>query len=295
LIPERIQYFGGASKVAFIALSELVNRVDEIPLFSQTVTKILRLVEDPKSCARDVEREILKDQGFTAKVLKLANSTYFGVTRQISTVAQATTILGFQTIKSMVLASTVGKVLNAALPGYALEREALWKQSQICAITARVISKKIKFAQPDQAYTAGLLKDIGKVILDHYLSSQFQEVMNQVEEGKQSFSELEESILGFNHGQVGARIAEKWNLPNDLVEAIEFHHEPEKAVINKKLVAITHIADGLVMMMGYHIGADGLSYSFSSEAMNLLGINEGMLTDIMSDVVDLISNDETLS
>ncbi len=284
---------GGLNGMATITLNELVNRVDEIPVFSQTVSKILKLVEDPKSKVSDIQNEILKDQGFTTKVLKLANSAYFGLSGKIKTVSQATTLLGFQAIKSMVLASAVGKVLNAELPGYALEREALWQQSQICAITARVISKKIKFPQPDQAYTAGLLRDIGKVILDHYLSDQFQTIMDQVNEGHKPFIEVESEMLGFNHGQVGAKIAEKWHLPEELIEAIAYHHQPEKATVNPKLVAITHIADGLVMMMGIHIGADGLAYSFSSAAMDLLKLDETILTEIMSEVADLIADENT--
>lgn len=279
--------------MAIITLNELVNRVDEIPVFSQTVTKILKLVEDPRSDVQAIANEILKDQGFTTKVLKLANSVIYGVSRQIKTVSQATTLLGFQAIKSMVFASSVGKVLTAELPGYALEREALWKQSQICAITARVIAKKIKFPQPEQAYTAGLLRDIGKVILDHYLKEQFQSIMDLVNEGNKSFIEVEEEILGFNHGQVGAKIAEKWNLPEDLVEAIAYHHQPEKAQLNSKLVAITHIADGLVMMMGISIGADGLAYNFSNSAMELLKLDETFLSEVMSEVADLISDDNT--
>ncbi|PKM93580.1 MAG: hydrolase [Firmicutes bacterium HGW-Firmicutes-1] len=274
-----------------ITLNELVSRIDEIPIFPQTVSKILKLVDDPKTNIRDIENEILKDQGFTTKVLKLANSAYFGVSRQIKTVSQATTLLGFQAIRSMVLASSVGSVLSKELIGYALEREALWKQSQICAITARVISKKIKFPQPDQAYTAGLLKDIGKVILDHYLNDQFQNIMDQINEGNKPFLEVEEEILGFNHCQVGARIAEKWKLPEDLVEAIAYHHQPEKAQLNLKLVAITHVADGLVMMMGLHIGSDGLAYNFSNSAMELLNLDETILSEIISEVADFISDE----
>ncbi|PKM50013.1 MAG: hydrolase [Firmicutes bacterium HGW-Firmicutes-7] len=274
-----------------ISLSELISRIDEIPIFPQTVSNILKLVEDPRTNIRDIENEILKDQGFTTKVLKLANSAYFGVSRQIKTVSQATTLLGFQAIRSMVLASSVGKVLSAELLGYALEREALWKQSQICAITARVIAKKVKFPQPDQAYTAGLLKDIGKIILDHYLNEQFQKIMDQINEGNKAFLEIEEETLGFNHCQVGAKIAEKWKLPEDLVEAIAYHHQPDKALLNLKLVAITHIADGLVMMMGLHIGSDGLAYNFSDSAMELLNLDETILSEIISEVADLISDD----
>lgn len=279
--------------MATITLSELINRIDEIPVFPLTVRNILNLIDDPNANVKDIEREILKDQGYTAKVLKLANSAYFGSSRSIKTVSQAITLLGFREIRSMVLASSVGNVLSAELKGYALEREALWKQSQICGMTAGVISKKIKYPHPDQAYIAGLLRDMGKVILDHYLNDQFQTIMEIVDEGNKSFLEIEEQVLGFNHCHVGSKIAEKWNLPEDLVEAIALHHEPEKAVTNSKLVAITHVADGLVMMMGLHIGSDGLAYNLSSSAMDLLNLNEALISEIISDVADLIADDGT--
>jgi len=275
-----------------VSLSELVSRVDEIPVFSETVNKILALLEDPKSDAKSIEHEIMKDQGFTAKVLRLANSAYFGGSRRIHTVSQATVLLGFQAIKSMVLASSVGKVLVKELPGYALEKEELWRQSQICAITCRVIAKKVKYSKPDQAYTAGLLHDIGKVILDYYLGEQYKIIEEKMQSGKWPFVAIEEEVLGFHHGQVGAKIAEKWRLPEELVEAIELHHTPEKAVLNPQMVAITHLADGLVMMMGLHLGTDGLFYEFSEDAMALLKIDENTLTEIMSEVVDIISEED---
>src|SRR5690554_5364530 len=110
--------------MATITLSELINRIDEIPVFPLTVRNILNLIDDPNANVKDIEREILKDQGYTAKVLKLANSAYFGSSRSIKTVSQAITLLGFREIRSMVLASSVGNVLSAELKGYALEKEA---------------------------------------------------------------------------------------------------------------------------------------------------------------------------
>lgn len=279
--------------MATVALSELISRVDEIPVFSQTVSNILKLIENPKSSARDIEIEVLKDQGFTTKILKLANSAYFGVTRQVSSIAQAVPIVGFQAIRSMVLAASVGKVMNKALPGYTLESEALWHHAQISAITARILAKKVKFKQVEEAYTAGLLKDIGKVVLDHYLSDQFQAIIEEVNKGEKSFIEVEEMVIGYNHSQVGALVAEKWKLPLELVEAISCHHEPEKATVNPKLVAITHVSDGLIMMMGFNLGADGLAYKMSNDAMTLLGITESTLEEVMSEVADIMVNSET--
>lgn len=274
-----------------IALNELVEKVDEIPVFPQSVMKIIRLIEDPNTGAKDVEREIMKDQGLTAKILKLANSAYYGLSRNIKTVADATVLLGFQAVKSMVLATSVGKVLDKELPGYVLGKEELWRQSQICAITSRVVAKRSRFPKADQAYTAGLLRDIGKVILDHYMSEQYEEIVKEVNRSEKSFVEVEQQVLGFDHGQVGARIAEKWHLPVELVEAIECHHTPELAKVNPKMTAMVHIADGIVMMMGLHLGIDGMSYCFSDDAMTLLNLDEQSIQEIMSEVADLIADD----
>lgn len=274
-----------------VSLDELISRVDEIPVFPATITRIIHITEDPDSDAKDLEREIMTDQGLTTKILRLANSSYYGLSRNIKSVAEATVLLGFQAIKSMVLATTVGKVLVRELPGYALEKEELWRQSQICAITARVIAKKARFSKPDQAYTAGLLRDIGKVILDTYMKEQYEQIVALVDSENKSFMEVEEEVLGFNHGEVGAKIAEKWNLPKDLVEAIELHHDPDSATINPKMTAMTHIADGLVMMMGYHLGIDGLSYEFSEKTMTLLKLDEKALIEIMSEVADIVADE----
>ena len=98
-------------------------------------------------------------------------------------------------------------------------------------------------------------------------------------------------MLGFDHGQVGARIAEKWHLPEELVEAIQLHHTPEAATINPKMTAMVHVADVIVMMMGLHLGIDGLSYGFSQEAMDRLKLDDVAIEEIMSEVADIISDE----
>lgn len=274
-----------------ITLDELVEKVDEIPVFPQTISDIIQLIEDPNAGAKDVERVIIKDQGLTAKILKLANSSYYGLSRNIKSVSEATVLLGFQAIKSMVMATSVGKVFDKPLPGYALGKEELWRQSQVCAITTRVVAKKCRFPKADQAYTAGLLRDIGKVILDHYMSNQYELILAEVVASKKTFLQVEQDILGFNHGQVGARIAEKWHLPEELVEAIALHHTPEAARVNPKMTAMVHVADVIVMMMGLHLGIDGMSYGFSQQAIDLLKFDEVIIEEIMSEVADIISDE----
>lgn len=271
-----------------ITLEEIIRKVKDIPTLPDITNEIMRLTEDPDSTVQDIENVIMRDQSLTTKVLRLANSAFYGYPRRISTISEASVLLGFQAIRSITLTASIGGLLMKEVPGYGLGKNELWKQSQSCAIISRYIARKVRFARVDQAYVAGLLRDIGKVIVSYYLTEHFKQIMDLAENENISFLDAEEKILGFHHGQVGAEIAKKWNLPEDLVEAIAYHHSPEKAVINPKLTAIVHIADAVVMMLGIGLGADGMVYNFSNEAIRSLGIDEPMLEQIMSDVSDLL-------
>ncbi|WP_243116020.1 HDOD domain-containing protein [Petrocella atlantisensis] len=275
-----------------MTLEALIEKVDDIPAFPQTVINIMALLKEPRSAAVDIEREVMKDQGLTTKLLKMANSAFYSGRRQIKTVADATVLLGFDTVQTLVLASTVGKVMEKELKGYSYERNALWRQSQISAIMARTIAKKAKYANPDIAYTAGLLKDVGKVILDEYVHESYQEILTKISNEVMPYVAAEEEILGFNHGQVGARIVEKWNLASELVDAIEFHHKPFQSIDNIELVSIVHISDGLVMMMGIHEGIDTLGHEFFTDAVKILNLDEADLNQIMKDVEKIVSEEQ---
>jgi len=275
-----------------ITMQEVVSRVEDIPAFPVTITRIIKLTEDPESTVQDIENEIIQDQSLTVRVLRFANSTHYGYSRKISTISQATVVLGFQAIKSIALAATVSKMMTKELPGYGLEKEALWNQSQTCAIAARLIARKARYPKPDEAYVAGLLRDVGKVIMDHYLKEEMAAVQDTVEKELIPFMEAEEKMIGFHHGQIGAKIAEKWNLPEELVESIAYHHDPDQASINEKLVAITHMADAMVMMLGIQMGADGLQYSFSTKAMEMLDLTEIQMQELLSELIDLVKDED---
>ena len=156
---------------------------------------------------------------------------------------------------------------------------------------ARTIAKKARFAGPDIAYTAGLLKDVGKVILDEYVSDSYKEILDKISNENMSYVNAEAEVLGFDHGQVGAKIIEKWNLPPELGEAIEFHHRPFEALMNIELVSIVHVSDGLVMMMGLHDGIDTLGHEFFSDAVKILNLDEEKLNKIMVDVEQIVADE----
>lgn len=278
-----------------INIETIVEKVNDIPALPQIVLRVMKMTNDPDATAHDINKVLNQDQSMTARVLRLANSAYYGYARRIASVTDAVVLLGFNTLRSIVMAAAVSEILSKKYEGYALEEGELWRHSQACAIVSRTVAKRSKFMQLDAAYTAGLLHDIGKVILNHFMKNAYHEVIALLESKDVPFMAAEEEILGFNHAMVGSKVAEKWNLPPQLVEAIALHHNPEKAVGNPKLTAIVHIADAICLSMGIGIGVDGLLYPVSAEAMKMLGLSEQDIETIVSELVDLLSDPQSLT
>lgn len=277
-------------------IEDLTASVKEIPALPAVAARVLQLTDDPSSTLKELNDVIAQDQSLATKVLRLANSAYYGFPRRISSINEAIILLGFSTIRSLVLAASVYNVLGRPLEGYALEPGELWRHSQACAMGARLIAQRVKYRYLEQAYTSGLLHDIGKVILSHHLKGQYHQVVEKVRQERLSFIEVEEEILGFNHATVGARVAENWNLPVELVESLEYHHHPGLASKNQRLACITHVADALCMSMGVGLGIDGLHYSFDAKAVESLALSDEDLQQVMSLLADnLIDGNALLS
>ncbi len=274
-----------------VSIEEIVAKVDELPSLPHVVVQVMKLTEDPDSTAFDINEVINQDQNMTAQVLRMANSIYYGYSRRIATVTDAIVLIGFNAVRSIVMAASVSKFLKQELSGYVMGEGELWRHSQCAAVFARMLAKKKKFRSVELAYTATLLHDIGKLVLNSYVGESYQEVLTVVNEEKVPFNEAEENIFGFNHAAVGGRVAEKWNLPEDLVDAISFHHHPEESLKNPELTAIVHLADAMTLQMGMGLGIDGLMYPFSRESMDLLDITEQDLEEIMADIVDILIDD----
>ncbi|MDD4801413.1 MAG: HDOD domain-containing protein [Syntrophomonas sp.] len=276
-----------------VTLESIVEAVNDLPSLPHVVIKIMELTEDPNATAQNINEVLNQDQGMTAKVLRLANSAFYGFPRRISTVTDATIFLGFKTVRSIVMAASVSDLLSKEMEGYALAQGELWKHSQCVAIAARLVAKNCKCFTLDVAYTAALLHDIGKVVLNSNMKQAYHEVIALVESDHLPFTEAEERIFGFNHAAVGAKIAEKWNLPPDLVEAIAFHHNPDQAEINRQLTSIVHIADVICLSMGMGIGIDGMLYPLSPQAMQVINFSEKDVDNTISQLVDLFVDQQS--
>ena len=275
-----------------ITLAKLLVKVKDMPPLPQSITQILKLTRNPKSSVQDLAKVIERDPKLAANILRLANVSYYGFSREISTISYAIVCLGLDTVKSIALNSSAQEMLNDEISAYALEKGMLWQYSICCATCARIIAKRIRFKESEEAYIAGLLLDIGKIILSSYAEEYFIQIIEKSKSDRVPFDRTEQEVLGFDHSQIGWRIIKKWNLPRSLVEAVKYHHRPDKAKTHKKLTYIVHLADAISCMLGIGLACDSLMYVFEENALDILGLRDEDIESIMCELTDKIFDTE---
>ncbi len=213
---------------------KILAKAEDLPVLPHIGMEILNLIEDKFSVPADFEAIIESDQVLTLKILKMANSAYYGYAREIINVKDAVVILGLDTIKSLVLSMLTRQMLSKDLHTYGLKKGELWSHSLAVAMTARSIAKIMKLSNHEKFFVAGLLHDVGKILLDITLKNYVDNLKFQVNEGKVDFIEAELRIAGIDHALIGSKLIEIWNLPDFLVNSVRYHHTSSKAPANFK-------------------------------------------------------------
>jgi len=282
-------------------IEKIITELSDLPSLPFVVHKLLRVVADRRSAARDLAQVISMDQALTAKVLKLVNSAFFGFSNKITTVSRSVVILGFHTIKTFALGisvfETANKVKNKSSE---LNIEELWKHSIAVAAGARVIARLTRYKLPEEAFVAGLLHDIGKIILHQYMRKDFSEAIKLSKEKEIPLIEAENKILQTNHEEVGSYLGERWKLPYPLRKAIDSHHKPP--LIEKdfdqdvlRLICIVNVANSLCKMRYSGFSGD-VHISHQDEAvLKWLNIREGDIERFFLEIdSELIRSEELI-
>ncbi|MBW1676577.1 MAG: HDOD domain-containing protein [Deltaproteobacteria bacterium] len=269
-----------------IDIEAIIKSIKKLPPFPNVATKALKILDDPDASVDQLISIIQYDQAITANVLKLCNSAYYGLRRQVRSLREGLVLLGNAELKNIILASTVVKFFHKENKGYDLARGELWRHAVATGIISKIISDRVTESEHQSLFTAALLHDIGKVVLGSFVDRYFEQIIAMVTAGNHSFLEAEREMLGIDHAEVGAKVAESWNFPEDIVQAIRLHHRPEGASDDDPLTPIIYLANIVTLSMGIGVGRDGLSYRGKEEVMKRYGLKAKDLQEIVIDFYD---------
>jgi HD-like signal output (HDOD) protein len=268
---------------------KILRNIKDLPPMPQTVMKAREIIADPKSDFKSLASLFETDQAIAAKILKLANSPYYGLGGKVSSIQRASVILGHKTLGELISMGGASSLLAKRLDGYGLDAGALWKHSLAVAFGSRIIAQKVNPSLLNDAFTSGLIHDTGKLILDKYVLERWTQFETFMADGDVTFLAAEKAILELDHADVAFEVCKEWNIPKTLTIAIRYHHHPSRSS-DSVLAYIVHVADAIAMMTGLGLGVDGAFYEMDENAMKFLGLKEEVINDIMMDVLNAAKN-----
>ena len=234
----------------------VIDKVRSLPTLPDVINKVLTLLEDKSTSAKKLGSLIAYDQAISSRLIKIANSAYYGFMQEIATVQHAVVILGLKEVKSLVMGITVFDTMKGVGGGTSLAQDEFWMHSMGAALAGQIICKKVGGAPPETVFTASLLHDIGKLILDVFFTHEYVEVLEKVRVNGASMVKAEEEVMGFSHADVGGWLCERWKFPPVLSLPISFHHQVEKVDENYlQITSIVHLAD--ILCKRAQIGSSG--------------------------------------
>jgi HD-like signal output (HDOD) protein len=261
-------------------LDHLVQQIGSLPTLPSVIVRVNEQVANPKTSALGLARTILEDQSLTARLLRLVNSPFYGFPRRIATVTEAVTILGFAPVRSLLLtASVVDLLVGEETPDFS--PTGLWEHSVGAAVGAGLLARYTRHEDREEVFVAGLLHDVGKLVLFHFVTKEFLAVLETSRREDIPIRTAEQRLLGFTHDQVGRLLAERWKLPVRLSEAIGCHHRPDLAQVGKREAALVHVAEALTRALGLGSGGDDAVPMLEPECWRRLGLQTTILEPLM--------------
>ena len=253
-------------------VEDIIQSVAGLRPMPANVTRVLREVDRSDISIGSLAGLISLDQALAALVLQMSNSAALGYSRTCSTVYDAIMHIGLSRLKTILLASTTTDMMKRGLSGYRLGEGELWHHSLVTAVAAEWLAQALHYPNPEEAYVSGLLHDMGKLLLDQFVLSNYSMIVFYVQRYQLPLWQVEEKLIGIDHARVGGLMAERWNFPVHLVDAIRFHHTPSFARTNQQLPAIVNLANSFSgeFQQG---NPDLFSLQLHPESLNILKID----------------------
>lgn len=258
---------------AEVPFRQVLDQVERLPTLPEVISKIMSLVDDPRISAQRIGDVVGQDQSMVATILKVVNSPFYGLSSRVISIQHAVVLLGFRSIRNMALSAVLVRTFGESSRDHRFDRSLLWRHTVATAVGARLLADMMKSCDPEEAFLAGLMHDMGIVILDQYFHDGFREVLSRVLSEGEGACDAERAVFGHDHAAVGSLLAGKWNFPPPVVEAIACHHDPIQAHREPVLSALVHVADYLSRAMdrpapdaGEETGGEGAGDDLASAA-----------------------------
>jgi putative nucleotidyltransferase with HDIG domain len=268
-----------------------LTEIEKLAPMPQSVTRLARIVGDPTAGAPEVAQVVEFDQALTANVLRLANSAWAASPKRIVRVRDAVLRLGAGRILELAVGQRVIKAMSQACDAYELGERELWRHSVAAALAAERIGRLTNVPVPGTAFTAALLHDIGKLVLNRHINGErLDAIRDLVVEQQITYLEAENRVLGTDHAEVGAVVAQHWGFPDEFARAIRLHHDPDAAP--EPILDAVHLCNAVAKLNGIGLGSEQMNLKASSEAACRLGLTTSGLEALCATVCDELAKTE---
>ncbi len=281
LPPEEAHVDGSALK------KRILGSLKDLPPMPQVAQKARQVISNPSSSFSELAKVIETDQSIVTRILKIANSPYYGLSGKVSSVQHAAVVLGSKTLMEMLNLACSSEILGQTLEGYDLNAGDLWMHSLAVAAGSQIIARHIRPDLEQDAFAAGLIHDVGKIILAPYIQEHKDVFRAFVNEGNELFLNAEKHVLGFDHAELASEVCRVWKIPEKIAQAIMYHHDPSLSK-GDILSFIVHTADAVAIMSGIGAGLDGLLYTLHPDALNLLKLKPEDLSMLMGQIAEFV-------
>ncbi len=220
-----------------------LDRIEDLPTLPVIAMEVSKMLRDYNTSIKELSALIKNDQAMTPRILKLVNSSFYGFKSKIANIDRAIILLGFNTISNAIVSVAIIDALSVKGSSDDFDIKNFWEHSVAVAVISRHLAEKSRLCLPEEAFTGGLLHDIGKVILSQYFPDLFKKVIVAMNGNIVTFYEAEKKQNPVTHAQIGGIMADKWKLPDGLADTIKYHHAVKAGANDINLLRIVHVAD----------------------------------------------------
>ncbi len=276
-------------------VEKAIARVTDLGSVPEVTARIVRVVEDPRTSARDIQAVVQADPALAAKVLKIVNSSFYGLPAQIASLERAILMLGMTAVKNLALASSLSRLLKADAVSERFSARDVWRHCVAVGVCAREMAKAAQSVQPDEAFVAGLMHDVGLIAARQVFPAKLEEVAELCSDSPQNFCATEERIVGADHQAIGGVLAAKWKFPANLRYAIAYHHEPRALQADlQRIPALTYVADVLCCQAKHGFSLTAATQELSDDVLGTAGVRREKIAEIMNDLPARVAEAEQI-